>query len=125
MQGYSPKLPLVYDPAEDGLYSLNKNLLETIKQNLKMLLLTNPGERIMDSKYGVGMRRYLFEQNTPIVKDAIRAKIVEQVKKYLNYIEIDDLTIVDGDNTEENLIFVTVRYSVPSLNVNDELNIIP
>ena len=63
MQGYSPKLPLVFDKTEDGPYGLNKTILETIKQNLKMLLLTNPGERIMNSDFGVGVRVFLFQQD--------------------------------------------------------------
>ena len=123
MQGYSPKLPLMYDRTEDGLYGLNKTLLETIKQNLKMLLLTNPGERIMDSSFGVGMKRYLFEQDNFSVRTDLQNKIISQVNKYLNYINIENITFSDPGANEENIMFVSIRYSVPKLNINDELNI--
>mgnify|MGYP003354002300 CR=1 FL=1 len=36
--------------------SINK-----MKQNFKILLLTNPGERVHFPKFGVGLRNYLFE----------------------------------------------------------------
>ena len=44
--GYSPKLPLTLDE-EDGAYGLTKNLRQLTRQNLKMILLTSPGERII------------------------------------------------------------------------------
>lgn len=123
MQGYSPKLPLVYDSAEDGLYGLNKTILDTIRQNLKMLLLTSPGERIMDSNFGVGLRKFLFEQDTQELRDSLEGKIYEQVAKYLNFIKIEQIIMSPPDSNQENILFLTIKYSIPSLNVNDELNI--
>jgi phage baseplate assembly protein W len=122
MQGYSPKLPLLKD-ADDGLYGLNKTLLDTIKQNLKMLLLTSPGERIMDSSFGVGLRKELFEQDTQALREKINARIVSQINKYLNYIQIEEINISPPNSNEENLMFINIRYSIPTLNTNDELNI--
>ena len=61
--GYSPKLPLQYDSI-DGYYKLNKTLHEVMKQNIKMVVLTSPGERMMQPDFGVGLRNYLFEQDS-------------------------------------------------------------
>jgi phage baseplate assembly protein W len=123
MQGYSPKLPLMYDKAEDGLYGLNKTINETIRQNLKMLLLTNPGERIMDSNFGVGLRNYLFQQDTSEIRYELDSKIKQQVKKYLSYVQIEEINISPPNSNEENTMFINIRYTVPSLNLKDELNI--
>ena len=90
MNGFSPKLPIMYSK-EDGVYTLNKTILDTIRQNLKMLLLTVPGERLTDIKFGVGLRRYLFLQDTDELRGTIQANIYEQVKKYLSYITIKDI----------------------------------
>ena len=62
--GIAPKIPLKVDQV-DGPYGLIKDYVELVKQNFKMLLLTNPGERIMNPDFGVGLRRYLFEMNGP------------------------------------------------------------
>ena len=51
--GLAVKLPLFYDPV-DGPYTLLKTMREVGAQNLKMLVLTNPGERIMNPDFGVG-----------------------------------------------------------------------
>ena len=90
MAGLSPKLPLVRDP-NDG-YALTKNLKQVAAQNFKMLILTNPGERIMDVNFGVGILGYLFENNNQQTYDQIRSKIEEQTSRYLPYIQIRDIT---------------------------------
>ena len=51
MAGFAPKLPLTQDSG-DG-FTLIKDFETMIRQNLKMLILTIPGERVMDPEYGV------------------------------------------------------------------------
>lgn len=122
MNGFSPKLPIMYSK-EDGVYTLNKTILDTIRQNLKMLLLTVPGERLTDIKFGVGLRRYLFSQDTDELRGAIQSNIYEQVKKYLSYITIKDIIFNPAGSSVDNVLSISIRYTVTSLNINDELNI--
>ena len=84
MSGLSPQLPLFID-TENG-YALNQTYRQIINQNLKMLVLTAPGERMMDPDFGIGLRRYLFENDTIDLHDQIAENIKAQVKKYLSYI---------------------------------------
>ena len=63
MYGISPKLPLIVNDL-DGHYGLNKTIRQAIKQNFKNLILTSPGERVMDIQFGVGLRNYFFENFT-------------------------------------------------------------
>ena len=93
-RGLSPKLPLQKDPA-DG-YALNKDYIDLVKQNLKMLLLTSPGERIMHIDYGVGIRRMLFESRSTVVR-LLNTRIRSQVKTYMPYITITALEIHTED----------------------------
>jgi phage baseplate assembly protein W len=58
MSGISPKLPLANNKV-DGAYELNKTIKQSVNQNLKNLILTNPGERIMDPLFGVGLSQIL------------------------------------------------------------------
>ena len=88
--GLSVKLPMVTS-AVFGAYDLNTTFEEVARQNLKMLILTVPGERIMDPSFGVGLKRYLFEFNGAQTYSAISSKIHEQVAKYLPYISITNL----------------------------------
>lgn len=121
MQGYSPKLPLVRDDI-DGVYSMNKTLLESVKQDFKMLILTNPGERIMMPDFGVGLRQLLFSQNDKNLRDGISSRVYNQVRKYLNFINVSDIFITEI-NDNSNSVNVKIKYSIPSLKANQELNI--
>ena len=92
MAGLLPKLPLAPDN-QDG-YALNRTYFEMVQQNLKHIILTNPGERIMDPLFGVGIKKYLFEQNTPSTWSSISSRIREQVGKYLPYVRINDISFL-------------------------------
>ena len=59
MASYGVALPLPYDSG-DG-FTMLKHIKRVAKQNFKMLILTVPGERVMEPKFGVGLKRYLFE----------------------------------------------------------------
>ncbi len=98
-KGLSPKLPLTKDP-QDG-YALNKDYIDLVKQNLKMLLLTAPGERIMEPEFGIGLRNYLFENNTNSTYSEIETRIREQVKFYMPFIEVQQVNFSapQGDNS--------------------------
>lgn len=85
-RGLSPKLPLQKDPA-DG-YALNKDYVDLVKQNLKMLLLTAPGERIMEPEFGVGLRNYLFENNVNSTHSEIESRIRNQISFYMPFVEV-------------------------------------
>ncbi len=123
-EGLSPKLPLSLDPS-DG-YGLNKTYKEMVKQNMKMIILTAPGERIMDPLFGVGLRNYLFEQNHPIVYGEIEAKIQSQVKKYLGFVEILSIDFNSKDVNPavvENVLYINLTYRIKPLDSVDGLEL--
>ena len=97
MAGLSPKLPIRRDSV-DG-YALNKSYIEMTRQNLKNLILTNPGERMMDPDFGVGLKRYLFEQGGTRLYGKIIAKVKSQVQIYMPFLNIDDMIFDDSEGT--------------------------
>lgn len=53
-QTISPRLPLASDTRFG--YTMLVTMKQAIAQNLKCLMLTAPGERIMDPEFGVGLK---------------------------------------------------------------------
>lgn len=123
MFGYSVKLPLKYD-LQDGAYLMNKNLKEVVAQNFKMLLLTNKGERVMDTNFGIGLRAMLFQNRTLEFEFDIKEQINRQVKIYLPFINITKIEISDVLPEEQNSVFVNVEYSIPSIKEKDNISLI-
>ena len=95
-----------------------------VKQNFKNLLLTAPGERVMNSNFGVGLRNYLFKQNTSLTHGEINTRIYEQVQKYLPYIEVLDVVFNSSeDEYDASQLGIKVYFEVIPLGVQDLISI--
>jgi phage baseplate assembly protein W len=124
MPGLSVKLPLAFSPT-DGPYQLIKNFSNLAHQNFKNLVLTNPGEKVMDPDFGVGIRRLLFEQKSPELYDTISSRLSEQVEVYLPYIQINGINFVEPEESMSNIgvVSVEISYSVATLSETNVLSI--
>ena len=112
----APQTPLQINQ-ETGAYTQFDitDLTKVIDQNLKMILLTSPGERLMFPKFGVGMRRYLFENETTVKigennLPPLRENIKAQIATYLPYITIRQLQL--NTSKADNVLNVRIKYSV-------------
>ena len=119
MQGIGPLLPLSID-SRHGTYSLITNYHDEIKQNFKNLVLTNPGERIMNPDFGVGVRRFLFEPRDNVTHQ-IEQRLYAQVARYMPYVEIEgvffDINEEDvTDLIDRHILSVQIVFSVPNMN---------
>lgn len=139
IRGLGAKLPLRRDE-EDG-YSLVKTHHEAIRQNMKNLILTNPGERIMIPNFGAGLSRFLFEQDDPAVYDNISGAIKAQIRLFMPFVTIHEIRVANStdmwsDRTGElipldqsvtqrgeNEISIGIHYEVPALRVSTTLQI--
>ena len=125
MNGISPKLPLLVSD-QDGPYGLNKKLRQAIKQNLKNLVLTSPGERIMIPDFGVGIRRFLFNSINSNLFDKITERIQSQVDSYMPFVNIIEISFVTSDENSNlgfNEVQTNITYSVPRISLTDRLQI--
>tara|TARA_R100001594_G_scaffold144485_1_gene193586 strand:- start:200 stop:568 length:369 start_codon:yes stop_codon:yes gene_type:complete len=118
MASIAVKLPLVRSEI-DG-FGMLKTVRDTAKQNFKMLLLTVPGERVMDPLYGVGLKTYLFNNFTQITFSEIESKIREQVAMYMPALQIDEIQFV-GSDFDSNALTVRISYYLPAIANTDLL----
>ena len=109
--------------SDNSGFHMISSLKGNIKQNLKMLILTSPGERVMDPNFGVGAKRYLFEMVGEEVYAQIDSKIREQVSLYLPYVSIQRVQF-SRDSNNGNRINLSVTYSVPRISLTDLLNVL-
>ena len=123
LQGISVALPLTYD-RQDGPYYLNKTLKEVVKQNLKNLVLTSPGERIMVPNFGAGIRRFLFESYTADTFENISMNIRSQASRYMPFLKIEGILLKTSDEDptmHPNSVHLTIEYSVEGISERDTL----
>ena len=123
MEGISFALLLEYD-STDGPYRLNKTLGETVRQNLKNLLLTSPGERVMIPEFGAGLRTVLFEPMLATTFSEARERVYRQVNRFMPFVVLESVSFLTNEEDSAlglNQVVIRVEYNLGSLNETDTL----
>ena len=118
MSSLSVKLPLTRDSG-DG-FEMIKSFKSMIKQNFKMLLLTEKGERVMDPEFGVGLKRFLFENFNNSTFSKMERAILDQSAIYLPILDIEEI-VFNSVPDNQNSLSIKIAYSIPNLNTADLL----
>ena len=122
MTVYGPKWPL--SNGERDFFKMNTNELDQIKFELRNLLLTSPGENLSDLQYGVGLRRYIFDQNTGSTRSRILSDIATQISRYISRISIVDINVVSNPSMIDNgEISVIIKFTLRTSNEVNEIEI--
>jgi len=104
---------------DNNMFVGTQTLKEQVKSNLLNVLLTQPGERVNEPNFGVGLKHYLFEQNVDI--DSLNTLINAQINFY-----IPEISLIDTDINfleDEHLLFIKITYSINSDNTTDAIQL--
>ncbi len=122
MTTYGPSWPL--SNGETDLFKMNTTLPEQIKFELKNLLLTSPGENLSDFDYGVGLRTFVFDQNTSSTRSIIASEIRSQITRYISSVNLLEIYMPMTDSMiDVGQMSVVIRYNVIGQRNIDELEI--
>ena len=104
-------LKLPFNRGKSGLFPQTETTLEQAGSNIKNLLLTAKGERIMQPNFGSRLRDLLFEQYTEDLTEEIKSEIQETISTWLPYITIAKVDIIQ-DETNPNQTQVDIDFSL-------------
>lgn len=76
--------------------------INQIKSDLLVLLLTNPGERVMLPSFGTPLNLLLFEPNDTIIVEQARQMIIDSISTWEPRVTIDQLEVTSGTSDSEN-----------------------
>ena len=94
-------------------FKSNYTTKDQIKSNLINLLLTSPGERFHEPTYGVGIRDYIFEQNTDDFNSKIanlKQLISTKLGTHIPQIRLSNLTVSPVPNS--NNLIINIKYTI-------------
>ena len=120
MSSLAVALPLEINSATG--FQMIGSIKKLFQQNLKMLVLTKPGERVMEPRFGVGLETYLFENFGQETMAQIDHKIREQASIYMPGIKIQSITFGNTD-ADSNYLGIQISYSIPGIAVSDLLEL--
>ena len=103
--------PFARVPNQDGYFSTTKTTIESVKNNIKLLLQTQKGERVFQPNLGVSIRRFLFEQITEDTQVQIENDIVDTFATWLPFVELREIDINTADQ-DKNQINIKIVFNI-------------
>jgi phage baseplate assembly protein W len=106
--------------AKGDLYSLDD--VDAIKTSIKNIILTDPGERFFNPKFGGGIRRTLFENISEDTEFYIKTIVEAAIKNFeprVNLIEVYVTAVPD-----DNLYHLSILFSILNNPDMQKLNVI-
>ena len=104
---------------QQGFFQGNRDTISAIREDIKVLLMTTKGERLMHRNMGTSLPRLdgqLFEPIKKIeITEKIRMEIQSQVEIYLPFISLQSVNIFtseDDDKLKINQIRVSMSYLI-------------
>jgi phage baseplate assembly protein W len=98
---------------ENGFFAQTFTSFDQAKANLRNLLLTKKGERIMQPEFGTGLRRLLFEPIDGQYEEKIKDTITRNVGFWLPYINIKDIEVeITDELKDKNQVNLHLKFTV-------------
>lgn len=80
-----------------------------VREHIRIILMTEPGERLRRPGFGAGLRRFLFEPNTPGTRHRIHEAIEEALLRWEPRIKLESLG-VEADANDPEAAIATLTY---------------
>lgn len=108
---------------ENGsLFKLSYTTQDQALSNLKNLLLTSVGERVMEPLFGTNVQKSLFQQITPLLLERITDSIQKAIAYWLPYITINNIYAEEVESSDEKMgnhgIYVNLLVQVTESGAN-------
>ena len=96
-----------------GAVGFTSTTMEAVKNNIRNLLQTNPGERLMQPNLGVELRSVLFQPINDETLISIQNIILDSVEYWLPFVEIQDIQLLSSNTaTDENKVVVKIIFNI-------------
>ena len=88
---------------------------EDIRQSIRIIIETAPGERVMRPNFGCGIHDLVFEAVDTTTLQRIRSEVEEALRRFEARIDVLEV-IVDEDATSEGKLLIELEYRVRRTN---------
>lgn len=107
-------LPFRKSIGGDGYFASTTTTIDAVKNNIKLLLQTQQGERLLQPNLGMNLRRFLFEQFTQETLMDIETDIVDTFATWLPFVEIQDIKVSmdENGNIGKNKLSIYIEFNI-------------
>lgn len=87
---------------------------QALLESVKNILITEPGERVMNPTFGCPLSKFLFEPINPITTVSIESAITNSIRMFEE--RVDKLNINISESPDTNTIDITVLFNMKTSN---------
>ena len=106
------ELPLLKSNGKEGYFQSTPTTIEAVKENIRLLLNTSKGERVMQPSLGISLKNYLFENFDDELKVIISEEIESTFKYWLPFVTITNLEIDNDKTSNKNMININIEFFI-------------
>jgi phage baseplate assembly protein W len=85
--------------------------IELIRNNLRQLLQTEKGERVMLPNFGVSLKKYLFEPMDETTFILLKQEVLEAIQNYFPLAQVMKISVL-GDDANDHLIKISLTLQL-------------
>ena len=104
--------------SSQGAFEGNVETIDAIRDDLRILLLTNYGERPILYEFGANLRKSLFNEPGANIKQKIKDQIVSAINRWMPFVNIGEIFVLDMNDDytiENNKIRIKIHFFVGEL----------
>ena len=107
-------LPFRKSGGVEGYFASTTTTIDAVKNNIRNLVQTNKGERLMQPSLGLGLRKYLFEQYTDESRISIENDITDALNFWLPFVEIKKLIVAMDEEYDvgRNKLKIDITFNI-------------
>jgi phage baseplate assembly protein W len=79
-----------------------------VRESIELILMTEPGERVMRPDFGCGLRQFLMEPNTVATRSRLERTVVRSLERFEPRINLLEVRANPGD--EPSLVNLSIRF---------------
>jgi uncharacterized protein len=94
---------------------------DNVRESIRIILITEPGERLRLPGFGGGLRRFLFEPNTVSTRHLISERIKKTLTEWEPRISVEDVS-VEPDSGDNQSAIAIIKYKLIATQVQEQIS---
>ncbi len=95
---------------------------DSVRESIRVILMTEPGERLMLPNFGAGLRSFLFEPNVASTHRMIEERIAHALRRWEPRISVVSIQVA-RHQTEPTLATVTIGYALVATSARESVQL--
>ena len=114
--------PISFDDIGVSTFKMTTTMSDAIKDNLKNLISTNKGERLLLVDFGANLIDLALELSNEDIAGTAGIRIAENVAKYMPFVQLETFEPRIEKDIDDNIVrsVISITYSVPDAGLFDQ-----